>query len=121
MKTLSRLFLMVLLLANVGFMAMVSLHVVKSPAGTVVVPKSHLTLVDSYVDVTNWSISDKDSHAAFVNRVNDAGKSYLLNHLGSASSSTQVVAPEPKKEITKTPVKIEKPEDPAPKSIFPSN
>ena len=95
MKTLSRLFLIVLLLANVGFMAMVSLHVVKGPSGTAVVAKTNLTLVDSYIDVTSWKDADKDIHAAFVSRVNAAGKSYLLSHVGQTGVS-QAPAPSPK-------------------------
>ena len=80
-------FLGTLLLANLATLSALSLHVVRSPDKMVsVVPKAQLTFVDTFVDTRDWTPLDLVHHAAFVARLNDAGQSQLIAHVGQANA-----------------------------------
>ena len=100
MKTFGRLLTGFLLLGNLLLLAALSLHIVKSQGAPTVVVKEHLTLIDTYVDVSNWTETQLTTHKNFVARLNDAGKGDLLSHIAhasvgrsSSSESTSVAVP----------------------------
>ena len=87
MKAVGRLFATLILLATPVLLAALSLHVVRSGSRVKVIAKDHLTLMDTYEDVTNWSAEDAARHAAFVWRVMDAGQTDLLPSAAAAIGS----------------------------------
>ena len=78
MKAIGRLFTILILTGTLFLLAALSLHVVRSGGRVRVIAKEHLTLVDTYQDVTNWSADDAVKHLSLVARMTDAGQSDLL-------------------------------------------
>ena len=113
MKFLGRLFLFLLFAGNLTYMGALSLHVVRSPGGTDIVPKGQTTLLETFVDTRTWTASDLREHASVVNDINRAGKGNLIAQVGgSAPTMTpQQVVPQKPTEKTAAP-------ETADKSIF---
>ena len=78
MKAIGRLFTVLILTGTLLLLAALSLHVVRSGTRVRVIAKDHLTLMDTYQDVTNWSSDDAARHLSLVARMNDAGQGDLL-------------------------------------------
>ena len=123
-------------------LAAASLHVVRAPGKMVFdliplkiefIPKSTITFHDTYVDTTKWTSADVASHSAFKDRLDQAGKGFLLDEAiktpapvvytppakspetYTTSTSTPTDGPAVKSEVKTESVKTE----PAkPKSIF---
>ena len=95
MKFLGRLFLVVLLLGNLAYMGALSLHIVRSPEKTRLIPKGQTTLLETYVDTRNWTTSDMREHAAVVADINRAGRGDLIAHVSSPVTTVtpRAVAP----------------------------
>jgi hypothetical protein len=87
MKFLGRFLIGLLLLGNLLFLAALSLHVVRSPGKFTVLPKSQLTLIDVFVDTTNWTADQLNEHPAVVARLMQAGKGQMLSHVTGVSVS----------------------------------
>jgi hypothetical protein len=77
-KAIGRLFTILILTGTLLLLAALSLHVVRSGGRVRVIAKEHLTLVDTYEDVTNWSADDVARHSALVARLSDTGQIDLL-------------------------------------------
>ncbi len=88
MRSLVRLSIAFFLLANLLIMGAVSLHVIRTPTRFEFVPKSQLTLLDTYVDTRNWTANDVKAHAALVQRLAQAGKQDVLSHVTAANASS---------------------------------
>lgn len=87
MKFLARLMIALFLLGNLLMMGAVSMHVIRTPVTFVLVPKSQLTLVETYVDTRNWTAMDLKSHPALVQRLALEGKQDALAHVTAANAS----------------------------------
>lgn len=85
MKTMFRLFVLVLLLAGWSLAAL-SLHVVRTPGEVSTLPvtivtKEKLGVNDIYVDTTKWTLDDVPKHPDVVERLLDSGKAETLKHV----------------------------------------
>ena len=89
MRSLVRLSIAFFLLANLLMMGAVSLHVIRTPERFEFVPKSQLTLMDTYVDTRIWTANDLKTHAALVQRLAQAGKQDVLSHVTAANVSSR--------------------------------
>ena len=99
MKSLARLLLIMLLIGNLLMVTAVSMHVIRTPARLEFIPKSQLTLVETYVDTRNWTVVDLKNHAAFVQRLAQDGRQDVLSHVttvNASSHSSNSIAPPPK-------------------------
>jgi hypothetical protein len=88
MKSFGRFLVGLLLLANLSFLAALSVHVVRYPGGYALVRKSQLSLIDSYTDTRNWSRQDLLTHAALVNRIEQDGQGKTIAHLSTVSTAS---------------------------------
>ena len=97
MKSFGRFLVGLLLLANLLFLAALSVHIVHWPGGYTLVSKSQLSLVDTYADTNKWSRDDLTKKAALVSRIEQAGQGRTIAHLQTVStaSSDQPAASEP--------------------------
>ena len=102
MKSLGRLLVVLLLIGNLLFLTALSMHVVRAPGKVAFVPKSQLTLIDAYVDTTNWTANDMNEHDALVKRLAQAGKAGVLSHVTGVTMTSS-----PRQELSKdtTPVR----------------
>jgi hypothetical protein len=95
------------------------------------IPKSYITFTDTYVDTTKWTSADVASHSAFKDRLEQAGKGFLLDEAiktpapvaytpPAKTYTTSTPATDGPAPAVKTEVKVEAPkvETPKPKSIF---
>ena len=87
MRFLARLLIALFLLGNLLMMGAVSMHVVRTPTTFVFVPKSQLTLMETYVDTRNWTAVDLKAHAALVQRLTQEGKQDALSHVTATNAS----------------------------------
>ena len=87
MKALGRLLLTLILLGNLLLLAALSVHVVRSANRVRVMPKAHLTLLETYEGVTNWTADDAKNHPEVVARVIASGHGDLLPAAATASAS----------------------------------
>jgi len=63
-------------------LAALSLHVVRLNDGFIgLLPKDHLTITDTYLDVRPWTAIDVSAHPDFVRRVVQANRADWLKHL----------------------------------------
>lgn len=95
MKMIGRLLVLVVLLFNVVMLLGLSVHVVKSGRTVKVVAKDHLTLVDTYNDVTNWSSDDVQHHPLLVGRLMETGRLDMIpaaNNAAATNSSSPLDA-----------------------------
>lgn len=95
MKALGRLLVTLVLLGNLLLLAALSTHVVRSGNQVKVIAKDHLTLLDTYEDVSAWSADQVGQHAAFTARLVNSGHGDLLP-AGAAEAAkplTTAVAP----------------------------
>jgi hypothetical protein len=117
-------------------LAAASLHVVCAPGKMVFdliplkvefIPKSTITFQDTYVDTTKWTSADVASHSAFKDRLEQAGKGFLLEEAIKTPAPVVYTPPakSPETYTTSTPatdgpaVKTDvKPEAAKSKSIF---
>ena len=119
MKTLGRLLIVLLLAGNILFMAALSMHVVRAPGKFAFAAKSQLTLIDAYVDTTNWSGVELADHPMLVSSLTHAGKMDVLSHITSVT-----LVPSSRHEWNTTAhtdrqmQKTAAPEEPRQKSIF---
>ncbi len=114
MKFLTRLLIALFLLGNLLMMGAVSMHVIRTPATFVFVPKSQLTLIETYVDTRNWTATDLKSHPALVQRLAQEGKQDALSHVTAANASSWNLDSSPV-----TPIRKDTgPTEPRAKSIF---
>ena len=66
-------------------LAALALHVVRLNDGFIgLLPKDHLTFVDTYLDVRPWTAGDVSAHPDFVRRVVQANRADWLKHLTKA-------------------------------------
>src|SRR5262245_57633961 len=84
MKTLIRLFVLLLLLVGWGLAAL-SLHVVRTPDQIpfTLVPKDELGVTDTYVDTREWTVDELAGHEALVQKLIRSGKADALKHVAS--------------------------------------
>jgi hypothetical protein len=122
-------------------LAAASLHVVRAPGKMVFdlipmrvefIPKSYITFTDTYVDTTKWTQADVASHSAFKDRLDQAGKGFLLDEAIKTPAPVVYTPPAKSPETfttstpatdapaVKTEAKVETPkaDTPKPKSIF---
>ncbi len=95
MKSIGRLLVGLLLLANLLFLVSLSLHVVRWPGGWAVVSKSQLTLLDTYADTRNWSKDDLAARTSLVSRIVQSGESRTISHVtpvGTVSAETAAIS-----------------------------
>jgi hypothetical protein len=78
MKALGRLLFTLILLGNLLLLAALSVHVVRSGNQVKVIAKDHLTLLDTYEDVSGWSADQVGQHAGFTARLISSGHGDLL-------------------------------------------
>jgi hypothetical protein len=89
-KALARFLTVLLLLGNLAMLAALSLHVVRAPGQFAVLPKSQLTLLETYVDTREWSAADLHDHVAVVARLVQSGHAAMLSHVtGASAAATQ--------------------------------
>lgn len=63
-------------------LAAATLHVVRTPDGTIgIIPKNHLSLYDTYVDVRAWTAKDLTGHEELLKRLQAADKLHWIKHL----------------------------------------
>ena len=113
-----RWFVSVLLLGNLGVLSALSLHVVRSPQASLsFVPKSQLTLVDTYVDLTNrnkWTVEEWPHHMVLMESLAEAGKGQWIQQTmevesmscpacGAGNACQENAAPSAKPAITPAP------------------
>ena len=83
-----RLIVTAVLLAGWG-LAAAALHVLVMPGWHIgVVPKSRLTLTDTYVDTRNWTAADVAQHPELVKRLLEAGKADWLSSVAGTPGET---------------------------------
>jgi len=80
MKTIIRLFVLILLLAGWG-LAAAALHVIRTPSTITIVPKNRLGFRDTYVDTRSWKMEDVARHADVTRRLIQLGKTDLLSNV----------------------------------------
>jgi hypothetical protein len=78
MKALGRLLFTLILIGNLLLLAALSVHVVRSGHQVKVMAKDHLTLLETYEDVSGWSADQVGQHAAFTARLINSGHGDLL-------------------------------------------
>ncbi|MEM7809412.1 MAG: hypothetical protein AAF561_14990 [Planctomycetota bacterium] len=72
----------VLLFAIAGWaLAALSVHVIRTPEKVVVVPKNRLGIVDTYVDVRNWTIAEVEQHPLVTRRLLQTEKTEHIAHV----------------------------------------
>ena len=83
-------------------LAALSLHVVRLPEGFIgLLPKDHLTITDTYLDVRPWTAADAPAHPDFVKRIVQANRTEWLKHLSDpakrdvADQLTEMLTPPP--------------------------
>lgn len=91
MKKAFRLIVTVLLLAGWGLAAS-ALHVVWTGEAPVVIPKDHLGVRDTYVNVTAWTADDVAGHPLVVKRLVSTGHADVLAKAFTASGKEDLVA-----------------------------
>lgn len=95
MKALGRLLVTLILLGNLLLLGALSVHVVRSGNQVKVVAKDHLTLLDTYHDVSEWSADQVGQHAAFTARLVNSGHGDLLPAGAAAAASTLMTTAAP--------------------------
>lgn len=73
------------LLGNLILLAALSFHVIVAPGKIALVAKDHLTMIDTYRDLREWSPADVASHPAILSRLTDAGRLDLISHVPAAT------------------------------------
>lgn len=97
------------------------MHVVRAPGGKVAfAAKSQLTLIDAYVDTSDWTAANLADHPGLVAALTRSGKMDVLSHVTSVTLNPSVhqdwsrsthAEPRPTQ-------KTAAPEEPRQKSIF---
>jgi len=86
MKTMLRLFVVVLLLGGWA-LAAAALHLLITPGpipwlgGAMLVPKDHLSYRETFADVRKWNAGDLVSHPAITSRLQQLHKTELLDRI----------------------------------------
>jgi len=89
MKTIFRMFFMLLLLVGWGLAAL-SVHVVRTPDRIALLPKEELTPFDAYVDTREWTLDDVAHHPGLVAKLVRSNRQALLSHVVDLDTRTDV-------------------------------
>jgi hypothetical protein len=93
MKSIFRLFVLVLLVVGWGLAAL-SLHVIRTPdeVPITLVPKDQFGIKDTYVDTRKWTLDDAAEHPQLVAKLIESGKANVLKHLVTDPKAGDVAA-----------------------------
>src|SRR5947208_3509639 len=90
-RTLFRLIIGGLLVTGWGLAAS-SLHVIRTNGAPILIPKDHVGLADTYVDLRNWSAGDLPNHPGVVKRLVETGKADALASAVGGATGAELAA-----------------------------
>ena len=76
-----------MVVGSVATLAALNFHLIRTTDSWAVVPKRHLALTDTYVDIRDWGLSDWTEHADLVYTLHKNGRQDLITDLDGRFAS----------------------------------